>query len=76
MKVDFSYAEGKAPSNYQKLSKIPFLEISSKNKRNRIVPCMSIYGANASGKTNIIKALAIYKIYYCYINGYIKLLFS
>jgi len=45
MKVDFSYAEGKSPNNYRKFSKIP---------------CMSIYGANASGKTNIIKALFIY----------------
>ncbi|BAG13967.1 AAA family ATPase [Candidatus Endomicrobiellum trichonymphae] len=54
MKVDFSYAEGKAPNNYQDFLKTPFLEISPKDKRNRFIPCMSIYGANASGKTNII----------------------
>jgi AAA15 family ATPase/GTPase len=61
MKVDFSYSEGKAPNNYQIFSKMPFLEISPKDKRNRFVPCMSIYGANASGKTNIIKALSTYR---------------
>ena len=61
IKIDFSYAEGKAPNNYKELNKIPFLEVSSKDKRNRFIPCMSIYGANASGKTNIIKALFTYK---------------
>lgn len=54
LKVDFSYAEGKAPNGYKELDTIPFLNATTKDK---IIPCLSIYGANASGKTNIIKAL-------------------
>jgi AAA15 family ATPase/GTPase len=60
MKVDLSYAESKAPDNYQELQKIPFLEISQANKKDRFVPVMAIYGPNASGKTNIVKALLEY----------------
>ncbi|MDR1721109.1 MAG: ATP-binding protein [Endomicrobium sp.] len=60
MKVDFSYAEGKAPNNYNELSKMPFLKVSTKGKKNRFVPCLVIYGANASGKTNIFKAMSNY----------------
>ena len=52
--VDFSYAEGKAPNRYKELDTIPFLNATAKDK---VIPCLSIYGANASGKTNIIKAL-------------------
>jgi len=58
MKVDFSYAEKKAPNQYDKLTKIPFLEI---DKDNRFIPSLAIYGANASGKTNIIRAFSDYK---------------
>ena len=54
--VDFSYAEGKAPNNYEQLNTIPFLEV---DKKNRFVPCMAFYGANASGKSNIITALFV-----------------
>ncbi len=54
--VDFSYAEGKAPNNYEQLNTIPFLEV---DKKNRFVPCMVFYGANASGKSNIITALFV-----------------
>lgn len=54
LKVNFSYAEGKAPNGYKELDTIPFLNATAKDK---IIPCLSIYGANASGKTNIIKAL-------------------
>jgi AAA15 family ATPase/GTPase len=60
MKVDFSYAESKAPDNYKDLQKIPFLEVSPTNKKDRFVPVMAIYGPNASGKTNIIKAFLEY----------------
>ncbi|MCA6072239.1 MAG: ATP-binding protein [Endomicrobium sp.] len=59
MKIDFSYAEGKAPNNYCTLPKIPFLEI---NKENRFIPSMAMYGPNASGKTNIIRAFQTYKL--------------
>ena len=57
--VDFSYAEGKAPNNYEQLNTIPFLEV---DKKNRFVPCMAFYGANASGKSNIIEALYVLKL--------------
>lgn len=57
--VDFSYAEGKAPNNYEQLNRFPFLEI---DKKNRFVPCMAFYGANASGKSNIIEALFVLKL--------------
>lgn len=52
--LDFKYDEGKAPNSYDQLDTILFLEPKGKAK---YVPCLSIYGANASGKTNIIKAL-------------------
>ncbi|MFI3242466.1 MAG: ATP-binding protein [Alphaproteobacteria bacterium] len=55
--VDFSFAEGKAPNRYKELETLPFLEVGE----NRVVPTISIYGANASGKTNIIKALVALK---------------
>lgn len=54
--VDFSYAEGKAPNNYEQLNTIPFLEA---DKKNRFVPCMAFYGANTSGKSNVITALFV-----------------
>ena len=54
MTVDFRYKEGKAPNNWQEMPRRPFLEI---NKNNRFVPVMALYGANASGKTNVIEAL-------------------
>jgi len=52
MTVDFRFAEGKAPNGYRELETFPFLEV----KTHRVVPCLAFYGANASGKTNIIKA--------------------
>lgn len=58
VEVNFSYDEGKAPNNYEQLNTIPFLEV---DKKNRFVPCMAFYGANASGKSNIVKAFAILK---------------
>jgi AAA15 family ATPase/GTPase len=60
MKVDFSYDEGRAPKNYSELSKMPFLEISPKDTKNRFVPCLAVYGPNASGKTNILEAMETY----------------
>lgn len=56
--VNFDYAEGKAPNGYKEMDILPFLSPVSKKK---IIPCLGIYGANASGKTNILKALAIFK---------------
>jgi hypothetical protein len=58
LKLDFSYGEGKAPNGYQEQEIMPFLEAEN---RKRLVPCAAFFGANAEGKTNIIKALAALK---------------
>ena len=55
LKLDFSYGEGKAPNGWQKQELLPFLEAENKQ---RFVPCMAFFGANASGKTNLLKAFA------------------
>jgi len=58
LKLDFSYGEGKAPNGYQEQEILPFIEAGAKH---RLVPCMAFFGANASGKTNLLKALAVLK---------------
>lgn len=58
LKLDFSYGEGKAPNGYQDQEIIPFIEAPNKQ---RLVPCMAFFGANASGKTNILKAFGALK---------------
>jgi len=55
LKLDFSYGEKKAPNRHQGLEIIPFIEAPGKQ---RMVPCMAFFGANASGKTNILRAFA------------------
>jgi len=54
--LDLSYAEGSAPNRYKKSNILSFIEPTSKSK-DRLVSIMNIYGANASGKSNIIHAL-------------------
>ncbi|MBE2203058.1 MAG: AAA family ATPase [Chthoniobacterales bacterium] len=58
LKLDFSYGEGKAPNGYQKQEILPFLDAG---ENHRLTPCMAFFGANASGKTNILKALAVFR---------------
>jgi len=53
LKLDFTYGEGKAPNGYQGKEIMPFLETADKQ---RLVLCMAFFGANASGKTNLLKA--------------------
>lgn len=53
LKLDFSYGEGKAPNGYKDQEIMPFIEATNKQ---RLIPCMAFFGANASGKTNILKA--------------------
>jgi hypothetical protein len=53
LKVNFSYGEGKAPNGYQNQEIMPFVEAA---KNVRLVPCLAFFGANASGKTNLLKA--------------------
>jgi AAA15 family ATPase/GTPase len=54
LKLDFAYGEGKAPNGFKQQDIIPFIETAN---RQRFVPCMGFFGANASGKTNILKAV-------------------
>ena len=54
LRLDFSFAEGKAPNGYKDFEVLPFLEAGD---GQRLVPCAAFFGANASGKTNILKAI-------------------
>ncbi|MDA3927218.1 MAG: ATP-binding protein [Kiritimatiellae bacterium] len=72
MTVDFRFAEGKAPNGYKSSDMLPFVEVP---KGDRIVPCLALFGANASGKTNVIRALSTFRnavlnnvINYCELN--------
>ncbi|MFR9534941.1 MAG: ATP-binding protein [Rikenellaceae bacterium] len=56
MELTFTYDEGKAPNGYKEWDTWAFLE--DKKTGTRAVPCLALYGANASGKSNIILALA------------------
>lgn len=56
--LDFRYTEGKAPNGYKNWETLPFLDDES---NNRIIPCLAMFGANASGKTNIIKAMHVFR---------------
>jgi AAA15 family ATPase/GTPase len=60
LKLDFAYGEGKAPPRHQEQEIMPFLEGT---KKQRLVPCMAFFGANASGKSNILKALGTIKFF-------------
>lgn len=55
LKVDFRYGENAAPRHYQESETWPFLQTRS-GKNGRFVPVLAIYGANASGKSNVINA--------------------
>lgn len=51
--LDFTFGEKRAPKGYQESLNYFFFTAAKK----RYVPCLAFYGANASGKTNIIRAL-------------------
>ena len=51
--MDLSYAEGNAPTGYKEMETLPFLEA----KTRRVVPCLALYGPNAGGKTNLLRAV-------------------
>lgn len=51
--LDLTYKEGKAPNHYEDMDLLPFLE----NGRERLSPAFVIYGANAAGKSNVIRAI-------------------
>ncbi len=54
--LDLTYGEGKAPNGWKQSSWLPFIE---NGKAGRHVPVLAIYGANASGKSNVIEALSV-----------------
>lgn len=58
LKLDFSYGEAKAPNGYKKQEILPFIDAG---EGHRLVPCMAFFGANASGKTNILKAAFVFR---------------
>lgn len=51
------FDEGKAPNGYKDSEYLIFLE----EAKERVSPILSIYGANASGKSNIIDSFSIFK---------------
>lgn len=53
LNVPFRYGEKKAPNGFQQMDSWAFLT----EGRERAVPCLAIYGANASGKSNVVRAL-------------------
>lgn len=53
--VDFRYGEGSAPRHYLEQESWAFLQAGN-DKKSRFVPVLAIYGANASGKSNIVNA--------------------
>lgn len=54
--LNMSYDEGKAPNGWVEGEVLPFVE-STGSVMDRLVPVLAIYGANASGKTNVVRAL-------------------
>lgn len=59
-RIAFTYSEGKAPPLCATSETLPFLE-DGKGKSNRVVPVLAIYGANASGKSNIVQSFQLFQ---------------
>lgn len=57
LELNLLYAEGMAPNGWQKGEVWSFLDTTGWSS-DRVVPVLALYGANASGKTNVIRALA------------------
>ena len=55
--LDFSYNEDKVPDNWESMEKFPFLYLDKNDTKNRFIPTLALFGANASGKSNIIEAM-------------------
>ena len=56
--ISLDYAEKKAPNGYKALPILPFLE---NVKGDRLIPLLMIFGANASGKTNLVEGIQVFK---------------
>lgn len=59
--LDLTFAEGKAPNGFKDSEELFFLEATNK-PRDRVSPLMCLYGANASGKSNVIKGLFVFLV--------------
>lgn len=55
--MDLRYDEGKAPNGYKSSPRLAFLKDAGED--TRIVPCLALFGANANGKTNLLRAIAV-----------------
>lgn len=54
--LDLRYGEGKAPNGYLESERLPFLK--ENGCKERLVPCLALFGSNANGKTNLLRALS------------------
>ncbi|MBQ3808668.1 MAG: AAA family ATPase [Kiritimatiellae bacterium] len=57
--LDFSFAEGKAPNGFATMQRIPFLQEPEVTFRG--VPVLALFGANAAGKSNLLKAVDAFR---------------
>ena len=60
MTIDLSCSGMKAPAHYEDYEKLLFVQHGkgkNRGRNNRIVPVLSLYGANSSGKTTVLKAV-------------------
>lgn len=53
--MDLRYDEGKAPNGYKTSPRLAFLK--EECGAERLVPCLALFGANANGKTNLLRAI-------------------
>lgn len=60
VEIDFKYGEGAAPRHYLDHDTWAFLKVGN-DKNDRFVPVLAIYGANASGKSNIVNSFLIFQ---------------
>ncbi len=58
MTVNFAFAEKRAPSGFRDSDMVFFIE---PQKRVRLVPALALYGSNASGKSNVLMALGVFR---------------
>lgn len=55
--VDFDYGCKRAPNGFRQLRCRPFMEDAETGFRG--VPCEALFGSNAAGKSNVLKALGV-----------------
>lgn len=60
MTARLTYAEGRAPGNWEEGETWPFLQAGARVS-DRFVPVLAVYGANASGKSNLIEAFSVFR---------------